>query len=119
MLLKGKRNAGSKIQLNKLTIYVIIYIHMQASVNILEDRRSTHFDIIVIDLLNMMFKRSMDEEYVDNRNMITRRHDGVILKIPIPNKESFKKSVIFRGGSLRNSLLLVITSGSTQSAHTQ
>ena len=72
-------------------------IHRQARVNLLEDRRSTH-------LLNMMFQRSKVDEYVDSRNIYTRRHDGVTLKIPKPNKESFKKSVIFRGGTLWNLL---------------
>ena len=57
-------------------------IHRQARVNLLEDRRSTH-------LLNMMFQRSKVDEYVDSRNIYTRRHDGVTLKIPKPNKESF------------------------------
>ena len=72
-------------------------IHRQARVNLLEDRRSTH-------LLNMMFQRSKVDEYVDSRNIYTRRHDGVTLKIPKPNKESFKKSVIFRRGTLWNLL---------------
>ena len=61
-------------------------IHRQARVNLLEDRRSTH-------LLNMMFQRSTINNqklsYVDSRNIHTRRHDGVTLKIPKPNKESF------------------------------
>ena len=45
------------------------------------------------------------------RNGLYARHKknihrtfGVTLKIPKPNKESFKKSVIFRGGTLWNLL---------------
>ena len=53
---------------------------------------------IAVVPIYFMFQRSKVDEYVDSRNIYTRRHDGVTLKIPKPNKESLKKSRDFQRG---------------------
>ena len=60
-------------------------------------RRDSH-------LLNLMFHRSNDPDYVDNREIHTRLHDYKTLVVQRPKNAFFTKSVCFRGGNLWNNL---------------
>ena len=72
-------------------------IHHVTGINKLKDRADSH-------LLKLMYKRAQNNMYLDNTEGITRLYDGPVLNIPFPNNETYKKSVVFRGSTLWNSL---------------
>ena len=65
--------------------------------NKLKDRAESY-------LLKLMYKRTDNEQYVDQTEGKTRLHDAPVLLIPFPNNETFRKSITFRGASLWNNL---------------
>ena len=55
-------------------------------------------------LLNYMYKRSDNPEYLDLRNLPTRRHDGILFTVINPKKEMIKRSVMYKGSLAWNNL---------------
>ena len=72
-------------------------IHNITGINKIKDRADAH-------ILKLMYKRTQFDGYRDLTEGRTRLHDGPVLNIPFPNNETFKKSIIFRGSTLWNSL---------------
>ena len=86
-----RRCLPDNIKVNRNEIYRV------TGVNKIGDRADTH-------LLKLMYKRAQTDSYLDETEGRTRLHDGPVLKIPFPNNEIFRKSIIFRGSTLWNSL---------------
>ena len=57
-----------------------------------------------IHLAGLMYRRSMDPVYVDNRQLVTRQFDKKVLKIPDVELTKTFKSPIYMGSSLWNAL---------------
>ena len=62
-------------------------IYRRVGINKLTDRADCQ-------LLKLMYKRVGDDAYLDNTQGRRRLHDAPVLKIPFPNNETFKKSII-------------------------
>ena len=73
-------------------------IYSVTGINKLSDRADAH-------LLKIMYKRAQMEEYLVENEGRTRLHYGPVLTVPFQNNELFKKSVLFRGSSLWNTLI--------------
>ena len=73
------------------------YVYRRAGINKFGDRANTH-------LQKLMYKRAQNDKYLDHTEGRTMLHDAPVLDIPFPNKELFKKSVIFRGSTMWNAL---------------
>ena len=71
--------------------------HRLGNINYLEDRRNAH-------LLNLMYKRSRDENYRDNRLLPIRRFDGPSIVVPNYKKTSSQLNVDYRGATNWNQL---------------
>ena len=63
----------------------------------LDKRREMH-------LLNLMYKRSKIDQYIDARSINTRAHRGTLMLIERPKLDKFRASVKFAGATLWNSL---------------
>ena len=63
----------------------------------LSDRRHCH-------LLNYMYTRSRDTEYVDQRSLVTRAHTGPTVKVTRSNCASYDRSVEYFGAVSWNAL---------------
>ena len=73
-------------------------LHQTAGVLMLDQRRE-------MDLLNLMYKRSKIDQYIDARSINTRAHRGTLmLIIERPRLDKFRASVKFAGATLWNSL---------------
>ena len=72
-------------------------IHQETCMPMLSDRRHTH-------LLNYMYTRSRDVDYVDHRSLITRAHTGPTVKITRSNCASYDRSVEYFGAISWNAL---------------
>ena len=55
-------------------------------------------------IIKFAFKRSLDDKYVDNRNINTRAHDSRLLKTFFTRKAKVQKGVEFMCASLWNAL---------------
>ena len=86
-----RRCLPENIKVNRNQIYNL------TGVNRLKDRADSH-------LLKMMYIRSRNNAYLDQKEGRTRLHDGPVLHVPFPNNETYRKSIMFRGSSLWNSL---------------
>ena len=72
-------------------------IYQYVGINKLKDRADCH-------LLKLMYKRTKNDAYLDKTQDGTRLHDAPVLIVPFPNNEIFRKSIIFRGATLWNTL---------------
>ena len=72
-------------------------LYRTTGINKLTDRANSH-------LLKIMYKRSSNDVYLDLTEVRTRLHDGPVLYVPFPNNETFRKSIVFRGSRLWNTL---------------
>ena len=72
-------------------------MHEVAGVNYLEQRRDAH-------MLGLMYNRTKDQKYRDDRVRTTRQGDAVLLKVPRANSTKFMNSPIFRGSTMWNRL---------------
>ena len=63
----------------------------------LADRRKTH-------LCNFMYTRQKRVDLIDNRDIRTRNHDAPVFHVNFPNKETFKRSVLYSGAVTWNNL---------------
>ena len=75
----------------------IVNLHTISKVNMLNDRRNTH-------LLNLMYQRKDNADYIDNRALPTRQHRSITFKVLFTDKTTVQKSVLIRGANLWNSL---------------
>ena len=75
----------------------VLETHRLGNINYLEDRRNAH-------LLNLMYKRSRDENYRDNRLLPIRRFDGPSIVVPNYKKTSSQLNVDYRGATNWNQL---------------
>ena len=57
-----------------------------------------------IHLVGLMYKRALDPEYLDNRQLVTRQFDKTVLKIPDVDLTKSFKSPIYLGSTLWNAL---------------
>ena len=73
------------------------WIHQQAKLNLLEDRRNAH-------LLNFMYKRSQNPQYKDIRELPLRQLDAPSIIAPNYVKTSSQLHIDYRGASAWNSL---------------
>ena len=73
------------------------WIHQQAKLNLLEDRRNAH-------LLNFMCKRSKNPKYLDLRDLPLRRFDGPMLLVPDYTKSSSQLHINYKGATSWNNL---------------
>ena len=65
-------------------------MHNACNINKLKDRRETH-------LLNFLYKRAHNMDYVQEGNRILRRYDAPVLREIKSNNKSFERSILFRG----------------------
>ena len=72
-------------------------VYTLTGVNKLEERANAH-------LLKLMYKRAQDQTYLNPDKGKTRLHDAPVLNVPFRNNETYKKSIIFRGSTVWNSL---------------
>ena len=68
-------------------------MHRRIGVGKLDFRRDLH-------LCGLMYRRSRVEDYIDNRELLTRQFDKIVLKIPDVNLTSTFKSSIYKGSQL-------------------
>ena len=54
----------------------------------------------------MMYKRAQIDHFLDLNEGRARLHDAPALRVPFPNNETFRKSIVFRGSGLWNNLLV-------------
>ena len=72
-------------------------LHNIIGVGKLEFRRKLH-------LAGQMYRRSRIPEYLDNRNLVTRQFDKIVLKIPDVELTKSFNSPIYKGSQLWNTL---------------
>ena len=72
-------------------------MHNQCNINKLEDRRSTH-------LLNFVYTRSKDPDYINLGGRELRKYDAPILTEIKSNNKSFERSVLYQGAKAWNAL---------------
>ena len=65
-------------------------LHNTCNINKLKDRREAH-------LLNFVYRRAQNIEYVQEGNRVLRRYDAPVLKEFKSNNKSFERSILFRG----------------------
>ena len=65
-------------------------MHVTCNINKLNDRRQVH-------LLNFVYKRAHEAEYVQGGNRGLRRFDAPVLKETRSNNKSFERSILFQG----------------------
>ena len=70
-------------------------LHTIANLNLLEDRRNTQL---------LMYTRSRDEKFIDDRHLHTRRVDAPLLKVPNTLSSTSQKAVAYRGATHGNML---------------
>ena len=71
--------------------------HRLAGLNFLEDRRNVH-------LLNFMYKKSKELQYIDNRQINTRKYDATVLIVPPYTKTKSQNATWYRGASSWNEI---------------
>ena len=104
--------AGSKVQLRKiqekqnkaLKICFNLHgdqndqqMHQTANLALLENRRNSH-------LLNFMYKRQTNKEYIDMRALPTRAYQATKFIVPDYNLSQFKNSILYKGSTMWNEL---------------
>ena len=72
-------------------------VHHKAQLPMLTSRRYIH-------LINFMYKRSRDNNYVDNRLIGTRAHNGPLVRVTRSHCASFERSIGYQGALCWNSL---------------
>ena len=77
--------------------YSVDELHEKAKLDRLTKRRDVH-------LLGLMYRRKELEKYVDERNLPTRQHQGVVLRQPVPKSNCLLKAPIYRGSKMWNEL---------------
>ena len=77
-------------------------LHVKSGCEKLVYRRDKH-------LLYYAFSLKKEPVYIDNRNILTRRHQGVRFKVPHSLKPIVIRSVLYRGISRWNNLKAVYT----------
>ena len=61
-------------------------LHNLSKTSLLSDRRNTH-------LLNLMYNRKDNEDYLANRRLPTRQHTSITFKVPFTDKTTVQKSI--------------------------
>ena len=72
-------------------------VHSRAKCSQLTPRRETH-------LCTFRYGRQVKDHLMDQREISTRLHDANVFKVPFPNKETFKRSVLYAGAKMWNDL---------------
>ena len=72
-------------------------MHQNANLAFLHKRRNSH-------LLNFMYKRQLNKDYVDNRTLPTRPYQATKFTVPDYNLTQFKNSIIYKGSTMWNEL---------------
>ena len=72
-------------------------MHEKAGVDYLKQRREQH-------LLALMYRRSYEEEYVDNTIRVTRQSTSRLLKVPRPKTDKLTRAPVYCGSKLWNEL---------------
>ena len=72
-------------------------LHSNANLALLEKRRVSH-------ILNFMYKRQSEDDYLDKRNLGTRAYTATKFKIPNYQITHFKTSLLYKGSKLWNEL---------------
>ena len=83
------QNSGLKLSFRLPQTAGTLDIHRKAKLNLLIDRRDSH-------LLNLMFHRRNDPDYVDNREIHTRLHDYKTLVVQRPKNVFFHQKRLFQ-----------------------
>ena len=65
-------------------------LHKNAKLAVLEDRRDVH-------LSNFMCGKRKDPRLIDDKEVHTRAHDGLLFKVPAYNLVAYKRSVEYTG----------------------
>ena len=79
-----------------------IKLHAITKMPMLKYRRTSH-------LRNYIFRRSQDPEYLDNRDIRTRRIEAPIMKVPTPQCKTSMGSVLYKGAIEWNNLDVDLT----------
>ena len=61
---------------------------------------------VILDSTLNFTKRSIQPKYVDNRNLLTRAHDKILVLCPRPRTERFKNSFVYTTAKCWNELSL-------------
>ena len=84
-------------------LYPTIATHQEARISKLQPRRQMH-------LCNFMFKQKNNMSIVNTREIYTRAHDALLFTTVKPKNQTCKKSVLYRGAMLWNSLSIEVRS---------
>ena len=84
-------------------MYPTVLTQQEAKISKLHPRRLMH-------LCNFMFKQKGDLNIVNQRDVRTRAHDALLFTTVKPKNETCKKSVLYRGAMLWNSLSVEVRS---------
>ena len=103
------QNINIKICLGLPSLTRTVEIHRLSKINHLEDRRNSH-------LLKLMYTRKDNVKYRDQRDMRTRRFDGISLKVPNFVSATSQKSIWYRGATSWNQLPAAIRNLPTKDA---
>ena len=95
--LQKLQNRAIRLCLGHDSRYNVALLHQESKIPRLENRRHVH-------LLNFIYPRSRNHSYTNILNIPLRRYDAPILYEPIPNNESFRRSILYQGAIVWNAL---------------
>ena len=95
--LQRLQNKCLKTCLRLNVLHNTVAVHRQAKCATLPLRRQSH-------LCNFMYQRQNRKDLLDTRDIKTRQHDAPTFTVRFPNKESFKRSVLYNGPTVWNQL---------------
>ena len=95
--LQRLQNKCLKLCLGLHKLHSTTAVHREAKCAKLQVRRQVHLN-------NFMYKRQSKLNLLDQREICTRQHDAPLFKVPHPNNEAFKRSVLYLGAVTWNNL---------------
>ena len=91
------QNRAIRLCLGRDSRYNVLLLHQESKIPKLDNRRHTH-------LLNFVYPRAHNIEYLDIPVVPLRRYDAPILFVHFPNNESFRHSILYQGAMAWNAL---------------
>ena len=95
--LQNIQNRALRLCLKERQALSISDLHNKCKLGTLQNRRQAH-------LLNLIFYRTKLQDYIDTREIRTRAHDDILLKVERPLCTKFTSSVLYKGALAWNAL---------------
>ena len=95
--LQRMQNRALRICLRAPPLTPIRTLHVQTGVPLLEDRRRAH-------LLNFMYKRKNNINYLANQGRNTRLFEGAVLNTVVAKRKAAERSIYIKGAAAWNAL---------------